>query len=219
MLRSEAPRLLRLFAGLTAYSVGIALTVQANIGLSPWDVFHDGVALRTGLTFGMASIGVSALIVLLNIALKEPFGIGTLFNVYYIGFVIDVLMLGGFIKESSNSITSLVMMVVGLVLIAFAMVLYMSSGYGAGPRDSLMVILSKRTGESAGFCRSVVEGIALLCGWLLGGNVGIGTVISVFGIGIVVQIIFTATGFNAAAVHQESVRETVDRIKAELRKE
>lgn len=218
MLQSDASRLLRLFAGLTAYSVGIALTVQANIGLSPWDVFHQGVALRTGLTFGMASIAVSAVIVGLNVLLREPFGIGTLFNVYYIGIVIDVLMLGGFIKEAHSLLSGIIMMVCGLFIIAFAMVLYIASGYGAGPRDSLMVTFSKRTGKSAGLCRSVVEGIALACGWLLGGSVGIGTVISVFGIGIVVQIVFAMTRFDAGAVRHESAGETIGRLTTRLRK-
>lgn len=213
MRQNDLSRIIRLFAGLTAYSVGITLTVQASIGLSPWDVFHHGLALHTGMTFGMASIAVSAVIVALNILFKEPFGLGTVLNVFYIGFVIDILMLGGFIKEAHGLLTSLVMMVGGLFVIAFAMVLYIAAGYGAGPRDSLMVTLSKRTGKPAGLCRSVVEGIVLACGWLLGGKVGIGTVISVFCSGIAVQVVFAATRFNAGAVRHESVGETIGRLK------
>lgn len=218
MRQTETSRLLKLFIGLNAYAVGIVLTVQANIGLSPWDVFHQGFALRTGITFGMASIVVSAAIVFLNILLKEPFGVGTLFNVFYIGFAIDVLMLGGFIKETDSFLYGVIMVVSGLFVIAFAMVLYISAGYGAGPRDSLMVTFSKRTGKSAGLCRSTVEGIVLILGWLLGGSVGIGTVISVFGVGVAVQIVFAVTHFDAAAVRHESARETIKRFAAKLRK-
>lgn len=217
MRQNEFLRITRLFAGLTAYSVGITLTVQANIGLSPWDVFHQGVALRTGMTFGAASVVVSAAIVVFSILFKERFGIGTALNVFYIGAVIDILMLGGFIKEAGGFLPGLAMMVCGLFVIAAAMVLYMAAGYGAGPRDSLMVVLSKRTGKSAGLCRSVVEGIALFCGWLLGGNAGIGTVVSVFGIGVAVQLVFSAAGFNAETVRHETAGETIARIKYNLK--
>lgn len=217
MRQNEFFRIIRLLAGLTAYSVGITLTVQANIGLSPWDVFHQGVALRTGMTFGMASIVVSAAIVAFSILFKERFGIGTVLNVFYIGAVIDLLMLGGFIKEAQGLLQGLAMMVSGLFVIAAAMVLYIAAGYGAGPRDSLMVVLSKRTGKPAGLCRSVVEGAALFCGWLLGGNAGLGTVISVFGIGVAVQIVFSAAGFNAGTVRHETAGETIARIKYNLK--
>lgn len=213
MRQNELLRIIRLFAGLTAYSVGITLTVQANIGLSPWDVFHHGLAMRTGMTFGAASIVVSAAIVALSISFKERLGIGTALNVFYIGVVIDILMLGGFIKEARGFLQGMAMMTCGLFVIAAAMVLYMAAGYGAGPRDSLMVVLSKRTGKPAGLCRSVVEGVALFCGWLLGGKVGIGTVISVFGIGAAVQIVFSAARFNAGEVRHETAGETIARIK------
>lgn len=215
--QNELLRIIRLFAGLTAYSVGITLTVQANIGLSPWDVFHQGLALRTGMTFGVASIVVSAAIVALSISFKERLGIGTALNVFYIGAVIDVLMLGDFIKEAHGFLQGLVMMVCGLFVIAIAMVLYMATGYGAGPRDSLMVVLSKRTGKSAGLCRSVVEGIALFFGWLLGGNAGIGTIISVFGIGAAVQLVFSAARFNAEEIRHETAGETIARIKYNIK--
>lgn len=211
--QKELLRIIRLFAGLTAYSIGITLTVQANIGLAPWDVFHQGLALRTGMTFGTASIVVSAAIVALSISFKERLGIGTALNVFYIGAVIDVLMLGGFIKEAHSFLLGLAMMTCGLFVIAIAMVLYMATGYGAGPRDSLMVVLSKRTGKSAGLCRSVVEGAALFFGWLLGGKVGIGTVISVFGIGVAVQLVFSAAHFNPETIRHETAGETIARIK------
>lgn len=218
MYKQEFIRLTRLFAGLTAYSLGIALCVQANIGLSPWDVFHHGLALRTGLTFGIASAVASAVIVVAAALCKEQFGIGVLLNIFYIALIIDLLMLGGVITKASGLFSGVLMMTSGLFIIALAMVLYIGAGYGAGPRDSLMVILSKRTGKSAGLCRSAVEAVALVCGWLLGGQIGIGTVIAVFGTGITAQIVFRLLRFNVKTQHHESVSETLARIRAALRK-
>lgn len=213
MQQKEYIRIIRLITGLTAYSLGITLTVQAGIGLSPWDVFHQGLSMKSGLTFGMASIAVSAAIVAVSLFFKEHIGAGTFLNVVYIGLVIDLLMLAGIITEARNFFTGLLMMAGGLFTIALAMVLYIGAGYGAGPRDSLMVILSKRTGKSAGLCRSAVEAIALACGWLLGGHAGIGTIISVVGIGAATQIVFSALRFDVGSVRQESFHETWVRIK------
>lgn len=217
MRKQEFIRLIRLFAGLTAYSIGITLCVQANIGLSPWDVFHHGLALRTGLTFGIASGVASAVIVAATALCKEQFGIGVLLNIFYIALIIDLLMLGGVISKASGLFSGILMMICGLFTIALAMVLYIGAGYGAGPRDSLMVILSKRTGKPTGLCRSVVEAAALACGWLLGGQIGIGTVIAVFGTGITVQIVFRLLRFDVKSQRHESVSETLARVRAALR--
>lgn len=218
MHKQESIRLIRLFSGLTAYSIGITLCVQANIGLSPWDVFHHGLALHTGLTFGIASAVASAAIVAMAAFCKEQFGIGTLLNIFYIGLIIDLLMLGGVISKADGLLAGVLMMTSGLFIIALAMVLYIGAGYGTGPRDSLMVILSKRTGKSAGLCRSAVEAVALICGWLLGGQMGIGTIISVFGAGLTSQIVFSLLSFDVKAHRQESVRESLTRVKTALKR-
>lgn len=212
-MRREPLRLVRLLLGLVAYSLGITLTVQANIGLSPWDVFHQGVAMRTGLTFGVASIVVAVVIVSAATIFKERIGIGTLSNMVVIGLIIDALMIGGFVPEARGLVPGIFMMVCGLFVIALAMVLYMGAGYGAGPRDSLMVLLSKRTGKSAGLCRGIVEAIALVIGWLLGGRVGVGTIISAACIGVAVQIVFAALRFDVRAIRHETLGETFRRLK------
>lgn len=217
MSKQESIRLIRLFSGLTAYSLGITMCVQANIGLSPWDVFHHGLALRTGLTFGIASAVASAAIVAAAVLCKEQFGVGAVLNIFYIALIIDLLMLGGIITTASGLFSGILMMTGGLFIIALAMVLYMGAGYGAGPRDSLMVILSKRTGKPAGLCRSAVEAVALVCGWLLGGQIGIGTVIAVFGTGVTAQIVFKLMRFNVKAQRHESFSETLARVRAALR--
>ena len=216
MLR-ESLRVVRLIWGLFLYAVGIVLTIHANLGVSPWDVFHQGLSRLSGITFGIASIITGVALVAISMLLKEHIGFGTLCNMILIGAFIDMLMLGGMIPEAHTFLSGFVMMISGLFTIAAASFFYMGAGYGAGPRDTLMVILTRRTGRPAGFCRAIVEGTALCCGWLLGGHAGIGTVISAFGIGFAVHIVFTLLKFDVQAVPQETFVETCARLKASLK--
>ena len=213
-MRRESLRLARLIWGLFLYAAGIVLTVNANLGVAPWDTFHQGLSRLLGITFGMASIITSIAIVALSALMKEHIGFGTLCNMILIGVFIDMLMLGGVIPEAQNSAYGFAMLIAGLFVVGVASFFYMGAGYGAGPRDSLMVVLTRRTGRPVGLCRAVIEGVALICGWRLGGHAGIGTVIFAFGIGFAVQIVFTLLKFDVRAVHQETLAETYARLKA-----
>lgn len=210
-LGGEALRVARLFFGFFIYAVGIVMTIHANQGASPWDVFHLGLGHRIGLTLGNANILTSAAIVVLSALLKERVGLGTLCNMIFIGVFIDVVIASGWIPVMQSLLPGMLMLVAGLFVIALATVFYMGAGYGAGPRDSLMVALSKYTGRSAGFCKGCVEGTALFFGWILGGRVGIGTLISALGIGVAVQIVFRIFRFDVRRVRQESLTETFRR--------
>jgi uncharacterized membrane protein YczE len=215
-LYREGLRITRLVWGLLLYALGIVMTVHANLGLSPWDVFHQGVALRLGVTLGTASIVVAVIIVASAALGGEHVGFGTLCNMVLIGAFVDVLMFGGWVPEMRAFFPGLAMMIGGLFLIAVASFFYMGAGYGAGPRDSLMVVMARRTGHSMGFCRVLIEGTALLCGWILGGRAGIGTVIAALGVGIAVQIVFALLRFNVRAIRQESFFESCSRLKATI---
>jgi uncharacterized membrane protein YczE len=208
----EGSRIARLLSGLFLYALGIVLTLHANLGYSPWDVFHQGMSKRLGLTMGITNIAVAAAVILIDLFMGEAIGIGGICNVILIGTFIDILMLGGWVPVMDGFLSGTAMMAAGLFVIAAASVLYIGAGYGAGPRDSLMVALSRRTGRSPGVCRGVLEGMVLFLGWLLGGYAGIGTLIAAFGVGIAVQIVFTALRFDVKAIHQESLRETAARI-------
>jgi uncharacterized membrane protein YczE len=210
----EGLRIVRLIWGLFLYATGIVMTVHANLGVSPWNVFHQGVSLWTGITFGMASIVTAIVIVTATALMREHVGLGTLCDMILIGTFVDVLMFGKWVPEMRTFAAGLAMMIGGLLIIAVASFFYMGAGYGAGPRDSLMVALARRTGHPVGLCRVVIEGTALLCGWLLGGRAGAGTVISAFGVGIAVQIVFMLLRFNAQTIHQESFFESCARLKA-----
>lgn len=210
--KGDLKRIVRLFFGLFLYAVGIVMTIHANLGAAPWDVFHLGVAKHLGISLGVTSIAVSVTLVLISAFMKEHVGFGTLCNMIFIGVFIDVIRVFDLIPELDSLPWGVLMLVAGLFVIALASVFYMGAGYGSGPRDSVMVVLAKRTGKTAGFCRTCTEGVVLIAGWLLGGKVGIGTVISVFGIGFAVQIVFKLCHFDVENIRQESFRETFARF-------
>ena len=209
----EGLRIIKLFWGLFLYALGIVFTIHANLGVSPWDVFHQGVSRQLGVTMGVASIVTAVAIVSFSALMKEHVGFGTLCNMIFIGVFVDLLMLRVQIPVMQEFMTGLVMLLAGLFVIAIASVFYIGAGYGAGPRDSLMVVLAKRTGRPVGLCRVFIEGVALLLGWLLGGHVGIGTVVSALGVGFAVQIVFALLRFDVRKIYQESFYETCMRFK------
>lgn len=212
-MKREGLRFLRLIWGLFLYAVGIVMTVHANLGVAPWDVFHQGLSGKLGVTFGIASIITAVGIVGFAALMKEHVGFGTLCNMVLIGAFVDVLMLGRMIPEVHTTVSGFFMMIGGLFVIAFACYFYMGAGYGSGPRDSLMVVLTRRTGFPVGLCRMAVEAIALILGCFLGGHVGIGTVVSVLCVGFAVQSVFSLLRFDVEAVEQETFAETWARFR------
>lgn len=198
-------RLARLLLGLFLYALGIAVTMRAQIGYAPWEVFHAGVGKAVGMSIGNVSIVAGILIGLLAWFLGEKLGLGTLLNMVLIGVFLDWLLALPLLPTASGWGTGIPLLVAGLYIIALASYFYIGSGFGAGPRDSLMVALKRRTGLPIGTCRIVIELAAVAVGWLLGGMVGIGTVISAVAIGFCVQTTFKALRFEATAVTHESL--------------
>lgn len=208
-MRTFIFRFLRLIFGLFVYGIGIVFTIRANIGYAPWDVFHAGLAKTVGISFGTASIWVGVMIVILAVILGERVGLGTLLNMVLIGVFIDLIMLMNFIPLSGNFFLGLLMMAVGMIVISLATFLYIGSGFGAGPRDSLMVAVTRLTKLPVGICRGSIEVMAVVVGWLLGGLLGIGTVVSAFSIGFFVQMTFKVIGFDPTKVKHEKLTDTV----------
>jgi uncharacterized membrane protein YczE len=206
-------RLCALLFGLFLYALGIVMCVRANIGCAPWDVLHMGLSRFTGWSMGGMSISVGALICVLVLLLKEKLGLGTILNMLLIGMFMDLIFATGVIPLLSNIWAGIIMMIIGLFIIALGSFFYMGAGFGAGPRDSLMVAVKRRLNIPVGACRAVVEGTALLLGYFLGGLVGIGTVIAVFGIGFCVQIVFRLLRFDPAAVEHETLYGTWQRLQ------
>jgi uncharacterized membrane protein YczE len=177
--------------GLIAYGLSMAIMVRAGLGLDPWDVFHQGLAQRTGMTIGIASALVGVVVLLAWIPLRNRPGIGTIANVIVIAVTVDAAL--AILPEPSNLAVRVAMMLGAVLLNAVATVLYIGAGLGPGPRDGLMTGLVARTGLSVRLVRTTIEATVLAVGWLLGGTVGIGTVVYAFGIGPLVQLVLRVT--------------------------
>lgn len=181
-LRHRLPRLL---LGLALFGVGIAFMVRADLGLSPWDVLHQGVAARTALTIGTVSILTSLVVLLLWVPLRERPGIGTLCNAVMIGLVVDLTL--WLLPPVELLAPRVGLLLMGPVLVAVGSGFYIGAGLGPGPRDGLMTGLARR-GMAIGPVRGGIELTVLLLGWTLGGTVGIGTVVFTVGIGPLVHL-------------------------------
>ena len=208
-----AIRLIFLLFGTFLLAFGVVLTINANIGYAPWEVFHVGLALTTGYSIGVASIIVGAVIVVIVTVCGEKIGIGTIVSIVFTGVFIDLIMALNIIPLAANLTVAIVMLVAGLFIVSVGSYLYIMSAFGAGPRDNLMVVLNKKTKLPVGVCRSIVELSVTLAGWVLGGMVGIGTVISVFTIGLCIQITFAIFRFDVSAVEHETLIQTYNRIR------
>lgn len=167
-------RLVQLGIGLVLFGVGIALMLDSGLGVPPWDVLHQGLAVRFGLTVGIWSIIVSAVVLLFWIPLQERIGIGTVANVIIIGLMIDAA--AAVIPEPGTTLIAWVMLLGGVLLIGLASGLYIGANFGPGPRDGLMTGIAKR-GHSIRLTRTLIEVTVLAIGWALGGTFGWGTVI------------------------------------------
>ncbi len=173
-------RLWRLAGGLVLFGVAIGCMVQADLGLAPWDVLHQGLSERTGVPIGATSIVVGAAVLLLWIPLRERVGIGTLANTVVVGLVIDLTL--ALLPNPTSVVGQVALLVVGVVLFGPGSGLYIGAGLGPGPRDGLMTGLA-RGGRSVRVVRTVIELTVLAVGVVLGGSVGIGTIVFALTVG------------------------------------
>jgi uncharacterized membrane protein YczE len=188
-------RLLQLVVGLAIMGLAVTLLKRSQLGLAPWDVFHDGVAGHTGVDLGIISILTGVPILLLWWPLRQWPGIGTIANVVLVGGVVHRLL--PHVSPARTVPAQLGLMIVGLALFALGQGLYLATNLGPGPRDGLMTGLNRRLGWSIRGARTAVEAVALVLGALLGGSVGVGTVIFAFGIGPMVQVTLRWFGYRA----------------------
>lgn len=178
-------RLPQLFVGLSLYGFSMALLIRGTLGLDPWDVFHYGVALHVPVSFGTVIIAASFAVLLLWIPLRQMPGLGTLANAVWIGIATDLSL--HVLPEPDSLAVRTAFLVGGVILNGLAGALYIGSQLGPGPRDGLMTGLHARTGVSLRVVRTGIEVSALAIGWLLGGPVGVGTVLYALAIGPIVQ--------------------------------
>jgi uncharacterized membrane protein YczE len=184
--RSLSFRLLILIFGLFVYGLGVAMTVHASLGIAPWDVFAQGISIQTGLSFGVSTVVVSALVLVAWIPLKVKPGIGTIANAILIGLFADFWLL--ILPDTSIYWQRLLIFLVGVVVVAIATGLYISSALGSGPRDGLMQGTANALDKPFWMVRTGYEGTVLTLGALMGGQVREGTLIFALSIGYLVQL-------------------------------
>ena len=205
---------MKIVGGLLVFAFGVHLTIYANIGLAPWDCLGMGIAKHTPLNFGLAMTMVAVIVLLIDIVMKEKIGFGT---------IIDALLTGNFIQafnslnplpENHNVWLGICIMLTGFVFMAIGVWIYMSAEQGCGPRDSLLVGLGKRMPNiPIGVVEIMLWAVVLLGGYLLGGPIGIGTLISTFGAGSVLQFVYNIIKFEPRDLKHRDVSAIIRLLK------
>lgn len=196
-------------ASLFANGFGVYLTIQANIGAGPWDVLNLGLAKSLGILYGTASIAVSFTILVIDVLLREPIGIAMFIDAIVVGKAVDFFNWIQAVPPCASPLTGIPVMLTGLVILAVTQYGYMVAALGCGPRDTLMVGLAKRLKRlPIGAVSILLLSSATLIGWLLGGPVGIGTLICSFGAGPIMQFVFRAVHFSATGVRHQRLTDS-----------
>ena len=172
--------------GLIFFGFGEGLLIVSGIGASPWNVLHQGVAMNLNLSVGTIAFLVSFLVLLLWFFLDQKIGMGTIINFIIIAIMIDVTIY--YFDKPNIFFLQLLMVFAGILIIGFGTAMYLIANLGAGPRDGLMTGLQKKTNASIALVRTSIETIVVLIGWLLGGIVGVGTLLYALGIGTAVAL-------------------------------
>ena len=200
---------LQIAAGLLVFAFGVHLTIFANIGLAPWDCLGMGISYHTPLNYGLSMTSVAVAVLLIDLLMHERIGYGT---------IIDALLTGNFVQMfndlnpldlNRNLWAGIAIMLTGFVFMALGMYIYMKAAQGCGPRDALLVGLGKRMPKiPIGIVEVILWSAVTLAGWLLGGPVGIGTLISTFGAGLVMQLVYNLLHFEPRDIIHMDVIET-----------
>ncbi|HKM40034.1 MAG TPA: membrane protein [bacterium] len=207
-----------LMVGLFLYSVGILLTIHARLGTAPWDTFQIGLVCHTNFTLGRVSQLVGIIIIGFNIMLKEIPGWGTILNMYFIGYFIDIIETFSLIPPVYTLVQKIIMLLVGIAVLGWATYLYMGTGWGAGPRDGLMLGLSRRLSTEVWKARTAIEVIVAGVGFALGAQLGIGTIIFALLIGPAVQLAYRIGGKEPEAVLHRTLMDDFCRLKSFIKK-
>ena len=211
-MRSGQKRVLaewcRIVAGLAVFAFGVHLTIYANLGLAPWDCLGMGIARQTFLNYGLAMTATGVVILIIDLLLRERIGFGTIIDALLTGNLVQLCNTLNPLPENHNVWLGIGAMLTGFVFMALGMWIYMKAAQCCGPRDALLVGLGKRMPRvPIGAVMIIMLGGVLLAGWLLGGPVGIGTLISTVGTGAVMQAVYSLIRFEPRAIRHRDVAE------------
>jgi len=203
---------LKILLGLSIYSFGVYLTIYANIGLAPWDSLAVGISRHVPLNYGGTMVAISLTAVILQLLLRESIGFATLFDALLTGNLTQLLCDISPYPENRSLWFGIAYMLFGFLFIALGMYVYMKVEQGCGPKDGLLIAIGKRLPKiPIGVVEILLFAFVTLIGWLLGGNVGIGTVISTFGAGAVMHLFYSIIHFEPRELKHKSIAETLHR--------
>ena len=195
----------KLILGLFLASLGTVMMIHANIGLFPWGILNAGLSNASGLSFGVWSQIIGLMILMIMAIFKHYPGLGTLFDIFFVGFFIDLIEASRLMPSPDHLVMKLILSITGLFVLSYGVSLYMRCGLGAGPRDGLMLMLMKMTGGSVTVVKSVIELSVTVLGLLLGGPFGFGTIMLAILGGKVMNLVFKWTNYDASKVPQKSL--------------
>ena len=197
-------------AALFANGFGIYLAIQANIGVGPWDVLSIGVSKTLGILYGTASVAISFAILAVDVLLREPIGLAMFIDAVVVGKTVDFFNRLDLVQPCTSLRAGVPMMLLGLVILAYTQFFYMSAALGCGPRDTLLVGLAKRFKRvPIGAVSIALLSVVTLAGWLLGGPVGVGTLIFAFCMGPIMQFAFRTVRFDATTIRHQHLLESL----------
>jgi uncharacterized membrane protein YczE len=212
-MKKEILRYLKLFLGLFVCSLGIIIIIKSNLGFSPWDVLHQGISKVSSLTIGQASIFVGFIVITLDFFLGERIGSGSILNIIFLGTFMDLILSLDIVPLGTGISVGIFMMFLGIFILSVGCYLYISTGLGCGPRDALMVALTKKTKLSVGAVRNIIEISVLTAGYLLGGYAGVGTIITALFTGSFIQGVFKLFKFDVKSVIHRDIRSEAVSLK------
>ena len=207
---SIAGNMLLAFVSLFVNGFGVYLTIHADIGAGPWDVFNLGLSKTFGTLYGTAAIAVSFSVLVIDIIMREPIGIAMIIDSITVGKSVDFFNYIDVVPVPHTLVGRILMMLVGLVIMGYTQYFYMSASLGCGPRDTLLVGLKKRLKKiPIGVVGVMLQSVVTFTGFLLGGPVGIGTLICAFGSAPIMQLAFYTVRFDAVGIKHQNIIETV----------
>lgn len=206
-------RFIRLFIAMPVFAFGAALSIQSGIGVNAWDTFALGVANVLPLSYGTVVLLAGIAVLIIDLFMKQAIGIGTLLDIFVIGKTTDLILSLGIIPAIESLPIAIICLVISLFIQSYGVYLYSSAALSVGPRDAMMIAIAKKFNHiSIGVIKGVIEGTVFIIGLLLGAPVGIGTIISVFGIGFILQFTLKIFKFDLRNVEQENIMQTSSKL-------
>ncbi len=210
ILKNRILRLPRLMIGLCLFGMSASIQIAAAIGTASWTALNQGIALHLPVTVGQVNIAISYIIIVIDLLYKQPIGVGSLLNAFFVGWFTDLWLSLGLFSQPQSYILRLFMLLVSMVISAFGSVLYMGAAMGCGPRDTMMVMINKKMARFGyGTVSIIVSAIVTAAAWILGAPIGIGTFIVFIAGGTVMNLIFKMVGFVPKDVVHENLLETI----------